>query len=189
MAQDSGHDERRSCWSASSVPLAVEPVTGGRSSTQQRAKRAARRASADSRRRLPDERAQPEWSEPRNWRFAWPISPVPRPSSHELRAAPTRPARARARASPGAPRDLAPDSSSPPSKSTFPRSSHEEITAKPIVFSRPAFVGTHLHARLACRTSRSRARLSAPRRSIARENADALIADACLSRYPATSSG
>ena len=33
MAQDTGHDERRSCWSASSVPLAVEPVTGGRSST------------------------------------------------------------------------------------------------------------------------------------------------------------
>jgi len=46
-----------------------------------------------------------------------------------------------------------------------------------------------LRQQLAFRISRSRARLSALRRSIARVNAGALIADACVSRYRATSSG
>jgi hypothetical protein len=45
------------------------------------------------------------------------------------------------------------------------------------------------HARLAFRSSRSRERSSALLRSIARENAEALIAPAWASRYRETSSG
>jgi hypothetical protein len=46
-----------------------------------------------------------------------------------------------------------------------------------------------IHVRRALRTSRSRARSSGLRRSMARENAGALIADACVERYSVSSSG
>jgi len=54
---------------------------------------------------------------------------------------------------------------------------------------RQARVNEQAQARLAFRSALSRARLSALRRSIARENAIVLMADACISRYWAISSG
>ena len=189
MAQDTGHDERRSCWSASSVPLAVEPVTGGRSSTCSGLR-------------------EPRGALPPILDGDCPTSALSRSGTSLGTGAslgPSRPFRVRHLTNYELPRRdllahvlelrLARLVISLPTRRRHHRSLPSLVvltkkpTAKPMVSSRPAFVGTHLYARLACGTSRSRARLSAPRRSIARENADALIADACLSRYPATSSG
>lgn len=77
-----------------------------------------RRVFVDFRWRWHGEPDPPEWTAPRPSRVAWPISIAPSASSCESRADPMQPARARARVSPGASRDLAPDLSSPPSKPT-----------------------------------------------------------------------
>jgi hypothetical protein len=76
-------------------------------------------ASADSRSRSPCERVLAAWREPRTWRVAWPIASAPPSTSRESRVPPTQLGHARARASPGGHRALAPYASSPPSKSSF----------------------------------------------------------------------